>query len=79
MEENNDIFLDGVDALLYLGTTSIPNIPHQAKRQNDVFGSTHLPTKKTSGVIKYFFGYKTSYIGTIGNKVTAKGPTTVPW
>ena len=55
-----------------------PYPTYQAKRQNDVFGSTHLPTKKTSGVIKYFFGYKTSYIGTIGNKVTAKGPTTVP-
>ena len=39
---------------------------------------THTPLK-TSRVTKYFFCYKTSYIGTMGNKTTAKGLPTIPW
>ena len=32
MEENNDILLDGVDALVYLGTTSIPNLSRKTSK-----------------------------------------------
>ena len=32
MEENNDILLDGVDALVYLETTSIPNLSRKTSK-----------------------------------------------
>ena len=38
---------------------------------------THEPLK-TSGVAKYYFCCKTSNIGTIGNRSTAKGLPTMP-
>ena len=44
----------------------------------DVFASTYPPTLKFSGVTKYFFRCKTSYIGTIGNTTTSKGLPAIP-
>ena len=32
MEENNDILLDGADALVYLETTSIPNLSRKTSK-----------------------------------------------
>ena len=61
-----------------LGVTSIPILSH--KRQYDVFGSIHtLTLENISCDQMFFFGCKTTCIGTIGNRTTAKGLPTIPW
>ena len=45
-----------------------------SKRQNEVFGSTHLPTPENVRRYQIFFCCKTSYKGTFGNS-NCKRPT----
>ena len=52
---------------------------YYAKHQNNVFHSTHTPTLENVRCDQNNFCCKTSYIGTIGSRATAKDPPTMPW
>ena len=68
---NHSKILNNLINRIHESGRSYPNC--HAKHQNDVFASTYPATLKFSGVTKYFFRCKTSYIGTIGNTTTSKG------
>ena len=55
-----------------------PYSVYHAKRQYDVFVSTHPPTFEKFRRNQIFFCCKTSYIGTLANRTTAKGLPITP-